>query len=92
MNIIGYLPFGSKYFRSVLNIQFHAPSQVIFRFMPCIFLHVKTSFQFYIITIIVIIIISIIIILFIIIKWQKNTLDFVPKLPVSNNIYLQMAI
>ena len=57
--------------------------------MPCVFLHVITSSQFCIITIIVIIliIITIIIILFVIIESE-----FVPKLPVSDNIYLQMAI
>ena len=60
MDIVGCSLFGSRYLRSALNVQFHAP-QVNSRHMPCASLHAAAPLQCLIISIIVIILIIIII-------------------------------
>ena len=63
MDIVGCSLFGSRYLRSALNVQFHAPPQVNSRHMPCASLHAAAPSQCLIISIIVIIINIIIIII-----------------------------
>ena len=67
MDIVGCSLFGSRYLRSALNVQFHAPPQVNSRHMPCASLHAAAPSQCLIISIIVIIIIILIITIIIII-------------------------
>ena len=69
MDIVGCSLFGSRYLRSALNVQFHAPPQVNSRHMPCAFLHAAAPSQCLIISIIVIILILLIIIIIIIIRF-----------------------
>ena len=66
MDIVGCSLFGSRYLRSALNVQFHAPPQMNSRHMPCASLHAAAPSQCLIISIIVIIILIIIIIIIII--------------------------
>ena len=63
MDIVGCSLFGSRYLRSALNVQFHAPPQVNSRHMPCASLHAAAPSQCLIISIIVIIIILLLIII-----------------------------
>ena len=65
MDIVGCSLFGSRYLRSALNVQFHAPPQVNSRHMPCASLHAAAPSQCLIISIIVIILIIINIIIII---------------------------
>ena len=67
MDIVGCSLFGSRYLRSALNVQFHAPPQVNSRHMPCASLHAAAPSQCLIISIIVIILIPILILILIII-------------------------
>ena len=65
MDIVGCSLFGSRYLRSALTVQFHAPPQLNSRHMPCASLHAAAPSQCLIISIIVILIIIIIIIIII---------------------------
>ena len=61
MDIVGCSLFGSRYLRSALNVQLHAPPQVNSRHMPCASLHATALSQCLIISIILLILIIIII-------------------------------
>ena len=65
MDIVGCSLFGSRYLRSALNVQFHAPPQVNSRHMPCASLHAAAPSRCLIISIIVIILLLLIIIIII---------------------------